>query len=55
MSSTSSGREIYILGKQAYGNREAVIQEDGTTHDLPAAAEYTYADQVTRFPYEVAA
>jgi hypothetical protein len=53
--STADGREIYILGKQAYGNREAVIQEDGTTHDLPAAAKFTYADQVTSFPYEVAA
>jgi hypothetical protein len=53
--STASGREIYVLGKDVYGNREAVIQEDGSTHDLPAGAKYTYADEEARFPYELAA
>jgi hypothetical protein len=53
--STADGREIYVIGKQADGNREVVIVEDGATHDLPAAAKYTYTDQVARFPYELVA
>jgi len=51
----ADGREIYVIGKSLDGNREVVIQEDGSTHDLPSTAEFTYADQVTRFPYEVSA
>jgi hypothetical protein len=49
----ADGREIYVIGKVLDGNREMIVQEDGSTHDLPAEAEYTYADQITRFPYEV--
>jgi hypothetical protein len=50
--STADGREIYVIGKVRHGNREKIIIEDGKEHDLPAGAEYTYSDQVTRFPYE---
>ena len=49
--STADGREIYVLGKQAWGNREVVIVEDGEDHDQPASAEYTYASDLTKFPY----
>ena len=52
MSTTASGREIYVLGNKDAGNREAVIQEDGSVHDLPVAAKTTYADQRTKFPYD---
>jgi hypothetical protein len=51
--STATGREIYVLGKQAWGNREVVIVEDGEVHDLPAAAKYTYASGLTKFPYNL--
>ena len=53
MSSTASGREIYVLGKEEYGNREVVIVENGEVHDLPAAAKYTYASDLTKFPYSI--
>jgi hypothetical protein len=55
MSSTSSGREVYAIGKDAWGNREVVVVEDGVTHDLPAAAEYTYEDTEAQFPYSLPA
>jgi hypothetical protein len=55
MSTQADGREIYVIGKEAFGNREVVIQEDDSIHDFPATAEFTYADEVTRFPYELAA
>ena len=49
---TANGREIYVIGKVKKGNREMPIIENGKEHDLPAEAKFTYADQVTRFPYE---
>lgn len=45
----ADGREIYVLGEETDGNREMVIVEDGTTHDFPAAAEFTYTDSETVF------
>lgn len=51
----ADGREIYVLGKEAHGNREVVVVADGETHDLPAAAEYPYSDVQTRFPYAIPA
>jgi len=53
MSTTASGREVYAIGREVAGNREVIMQEDGTVHDLPAAAEVTYASDLSRFPYEV--
>lgn len=49
--STASGREIYVLGKEEFGNREMVVVENGENHDLPASAKYTYASGLTKFPY----
>ena len=49
--SVTTEREIYRLGREVDGNREVVILEEGTTHDLPACAKFTYADVNTRFPY----
>jgi len=53
MSTTASGREIYVLGKEEKGNREVVIQEDASVHDLPVTAKYTYASALTKFPYAI--
>ena len=32
-------------------HREVVVVEDAEVHDLPATAEYTYASDLTKFPY----
>ncbi len=48
----ATGREIYVIGKIKQGNREMPIIEDGYEHNLPAAAKFTYEDQITQFPYE---
>lgn len=53
MSTTASGRDIYAIGRETEGTREVVIQEDGSVHDLPAAAEVTYASDLAKFPYTV--
>lgn len=50
---TASGRETYVLGKKEHGNREVITVEDGTVHDFPTEAKFTYADVRTRFPYEL--
>lgn len=51
MSTTAVGREIYVLGSKDDGNREVIMQEDGSVHDLPAAAKTTYGDERAKFPY----
>ena len=51
MSTTASGREIYVIGSAADNNREMPIFEDGEVHDMPATAEYTYDSELTVFPY----
>jgi len=51
MSTTASGREIYVIGSDVDGNREVPIFEDGEVHDMPATAEYGYDSDLTKFPY----
>ena len=53
MSSTATGREIYVLGREEDNNREVAVVEDGEVHDFPATAEYTYDSDLTRFPYTI--
>lgn len=53
MSSTASAREIYVLGSEADKNREVIVVEAGEVHDLPATALYTYASDLTKFPYSI--
>lgn len=55
MSTTAATREIYVLGKNQYRNREEVIIGAGKEHDLPAAAKYPYSDANTQFPYTLPA
>lgn len=55
MSSTAATREVYVLGKDEWGNREVRVVEAGETHDFPADAKYPYSNIKTRFPYAVAA
>ena len=49
----STGREIYVLGKELDGNREVVIVENGEVHDLPSAAKYSYSSDLTKYPYSI--
>jgi hypothetical protein len=51
--SVSTGREIYVLGKEEKDNREVVVLKDGEVHDLPASAKYLYSSDLTKFPYSV--
>lgn len=53
MANPATGREVYVLGSEEHGNREMLVVEDGVTHDMPASAEVTYADNRARFPYTV--
>ena len=53
MSTTASGREIYVIGGEPENNREMIVVEDGEVHDLPASAEYSYNSDLTRFPYSI--
>lgn len=53
MTSVATGREIYVIGSEERGNREMLIVEDGVSHDMPAAAEVTYASDRAEFPYSV--
>lgn len=55
MSSTASTREVYVLGKEEWGNREVRVVEAGETHDFPADAKYPYSSVRTKFPYNTAA
>lgn len=50
---TTTEREIYRLGREVDGNREVIILEEGTTHDLPVGAKFLYSDVNTRFPYSL--
>jgi hypothetical protein len=49
----SSGRTVFVLGRELDGNREVVVVEDGDTYDLDYDTIGTYTDQDSRFPYEV--
>lgn len=51
--STANGREIYVVGNEVANNREVVVVENGENHDMPASAKYTYASDLTRFPYSL--
>lgn len=53
MSTTASGREIYVIGADVNGNREMPVYEDGEVHDMPVTAEYLYSSDLTRFPYSI--
>ena len=51
--SVANGREIYVIGNDSEGNREMVVEEDGAIHDMPVAAEVTYASDRSKFPYSI--
>lgn len=60
MAGTAVGRTVFVLGKQAHGNRQVVVVEDGQEYGFEYATisniinAYTNAP-VTRFPYDLPA
>lgn len=52
--STAVGRTVFVLGKQAHGNRQVIIVEDGQDYDFSIDTMTAYTAQTARFPYELA-
>lgn len=50
---TTTGRTVFVLGKELHGNRQVVIVEDGQEYNFDAATILPYTNQTARFPYEV--
>lgn len=53
---TAVGRTVFVLGKEAHGNRQAVIVGAGEEYNSDSLAVGTitaYTDQTARYPYEV--
>ena len=50
---TTSGRTVFVLGKELLGNREAIIVEDGKEYTLDPDTIVEYTDDTAQFPYEV--
>ena len=49
---TAVGTTVFALGREAQGNREIRVFEDGQDYgDLPVSAILAYTDQRTKFPY----
>lgn len=49
---TAVGTTVFVLGREADGNREVLTFMDGQDYgDLPVSAIQPYTAQVTRFPY----
>jgi hypothetical protein len=42
---------LYVLGSLEQENREVVFVPDGVDTDLPAGAQFTYAQAFSKFPY----
>lgn len=51
--STTSGKTVFVLGRNQDGNREALIVDSGKEYTLDAATIVTYSDDTAQFPYTV--
>jgi len=51
--STAVGRTVFVLGKQALGNRQVLIVADGEEYNVDIATMQAYTAQVARFPYDL--
>lgn len=53
------GRTVFVLGKEAHGNRQVVVVEDGQEYSFEYATISdiitTYTAQTARFPYDLPA
>jgi len=50
---TTSGRTVFVLGREVDGNREALVVDDGKEYTLDAETIVTYSDADAEFPYGV--
>jgi len=56
MAGTASGRTVFVLGKELYGNRQVVVFNDGEEYgmyDNTAVQDYVTGIPNTRFPYDM--
>ena len=51
---TATARTVFVLGKEAHGNRTVLIVESGDEYSVSIDAAKVYTDQTARFPYVVA-
>lgn len=51
--STAVGRTVFVLGKEAYGNRQVVVVEDGDEYSFDISTMTAYTAQTARFPYSL--
>ncbi len=52
---TATGRTVFVLGKEGYGNREVVVVNDGEEYNYDPSTIQAYTAQVARFPYNIPA
>jgi hypothetical protein len=50
---TTSGRTVFVLGKEINGNHEAIIAADSEEYTLDPATIVTYSSGLAEFPYSV--
>jgi hypothetical protein len=50
---TTSGRTVFVLGKELDGNREAIIVDTAKEYTLDADTIVTYSDDTAQFPYTI--
>ncbi len=50
---TTTGRTVFVLGKEIAGNRQAFIVESGAEYSVYITAAVAYTDATAKFPYTV--
>lgn len=53
MANTTSGRTVFVLGREVDGNREAIVVEDAKEYTLDVDTILTYSDDNAEFPYSL--
>lgn len=53
MANTTSGRTVFVLGREVDGNREVLVVDDGVEYTIDPATRYAYSDDLAEFPYSV--
>jgi hypothetical protein len=51
---TTVGRTVFVLGREADGNRVSHIVEAGAEYSVDIDAMVTYTDQTASYPYAIA-
>jgi len=48
---TASGRTVFVLGREAHGNRSAFVVEDGEEYSVDFSTAVEYSDGTASFPF----